>query len=46
MTKSNIKLTVLDNNLKQIIEIYTDEYQNQMELLRDKMYFDYFGECG
>lgn len=28
------------------METYTGEYRNLMALLKDKIYFDYFGECG
>jgi len=46
MTRSIIKLTVTENELEKIIETYTGEYRNLMELLRNKMYLDSFGECG
>lgn len=46
MTRNSIKLTVTANDLEQIIETYGGEYRNLMELLRDKMYLDSFGECG
>jgi len=45
MTRNSIKLTVTANDLEQIIETYSGEYRNLMELLRDKMYLDSFGEC-
>ncbi|HLV50643.1 MAG TPA: 2Fe-2S iron-sulfur cluster-binding protein [Flavobacterium sp.] len=44
--KNKISFTVIDNNSKQVIETYDGEYRNLMFLLRDKMYLDYFGECG
>jgi 2Fe-2S ferredoxin len=37
--KNRISFTVIDNNSKQVIETYDGEYRN-------KMYLDYFGECG
>lgn len=46
MTRYPIQLTITANDLEQIIETYTGEYRNLMELLRDKMYLDSFGECG
>ena len=45
MMRNTIKFTVTDNNLEQIIETYPDDYRNLMELLKDKMYLDSFGEC-
>ena len=45
MTRGTIKFTVADNDLEQIIETYPGDYSNLMELLRDKMYLDSFGEC-
>ena len=45
MTRGTIKFTVADNDLEQIIETYPGDYRNLMELLRDKMYLDSFGEC-
>ncbi|MBK6543663.1 MAG: 2Fe-2S iron-sulfur cluster binding domain-containing protein [Saprospiraceae bacterium] len=46
MTRSIIKITVLENGIEQTIETYNGEYHNLMELLKDKMYLDCFGECG
>ena len=46
MTSSKIKITVLENEIEQTIETYNGEYRNLMELLKDKMYLDCFGECG
>ncbi len=46
MTRSTIKITVLENEAEQTIETYKGEYRNLMELLKDKLYFDCFGECG
>lgn len=46
MTRTAIKLTVTDNGSEQAIETLSGEYRNLMVLLKDKMYFDYFGECG
>ena len=44
MTRSTIKITVLENGTEQTIETYKGEYRNLMELLKDKLYFDCFGE--
>lgn len=44
--KDTIRLTVIDNNTRQVIETYEGEYRSLMFLLKDKMYLDYFGECG
>ena len=46
MTRSTIKITVLENGTEQTIKTYKGEYRNLMELLKDKLYFDCFGECG
>lgn len=46
MTRANIKLTVKDNGLEQNIETCVGEYQNLMELLKDKIYLGFFGKCG
>ena len=46
MTRSTIKITVLENGTEQTIETYNGEYRNLMELLNDKMYLECFGECG
>ena len=46
MKRSNIKITVLENEAEQTIETYKGEYRNLMELLKDKLYLDDFGECG
>ena len=40
MTRSIIKITVLENGIEQTIETYNGEYHNLMELLKDKMYLD------
>lgn len=45
MTRSTIEIIVLENEIKQTIETYNGEYRNLMELLKDKMYLDCFGEC-
>jgi len=45
MTRNTIKFTVANNHLEQIIETYPGDYRNLMELLRHKMYLDYFGQC-
>ncbi len=44
--KSKISFTVINGSDRQIIETYDGEYRNLMFLLKDKMYTDYFGECG
>jgi ferredoxin, 2Fe-2S len=46
ITRTAIKITVLENGTEQTIETYNGEYRNLMELLKDKLYFNYFGECG
>lgn len=46
MTKDSIKLTVTEKDVVQIIETYPGEYRNLMQLLKDKIYLDCFGECG
>jgi 2Fe-2S ferredoxin len=46
ITRSAIKITVLENGTEHIIETYNGKYRNLMELLKDKMYLDCFGECG
>lgn len=46
MTRSTIKITVLENGTEQTIKTYKGEYRNLMELLKDTLYFDCFGECG
>jgi 2Fe-2S ferredoxin len=43
---NSIRFTVVDKNSKQDIETYESEYWNLMDLLRDKLYLDGFGECG
>jgi 2Fe-2S ferredoxin len=44
--KNKLSFTVIDNNSRQVIETYVGEYRNLMLLLKDKMYLEYFGECG
>ncbi|MBK8448484.1 MAG: 2Fe-2S iron-sulfur cluster binding domain-containing protein [Saprospiraceae bacterium] len=46
MTRSTIKITVLENGTEQTIKTYKGQYRNLMELLKDTLYFDCFGECG
>ena len=46
MTRSTIKIKVLENGTEQTIEIYNGESRSLMELLKDKLYFNCFGECG
>lgn len=46
MKKTNIKLTVTENDSEQTFETYPGEYRNLMLLLNNKMYLDCFGECG
>ncbi len=46
MTRRIITITVSINNRRKTIETYNGEYKNLMELLKDKLYFDSFGECG
>ncbi|MCC6684764.1 MAG: (2Fe-2S)-binding protein [Bacteroidia bacterium] len=44
--KNKINFTVIYGSSNQIIETYNREYRNLMFLLRNKIYPDYFGECG
>ena len=44
MTRSTIKITVLENGTEQTIKTYKGEYRNLMELLKDTLYFDCFGD--
>jgi len=44
--KNRIYFTVIENDTKVLIETYEGEYRNLMLLLKDKIYFDSFGECG
>jgi len=46
MTRNTIKITVLENGTEKSIETSIGEYCNLMELLKDKIYLDCFGECG
>lgn len=46
MKRATVKFTVAENDVEQIIETYPGDYKNLMELLKDKMYLDPFGECG
>ncbi len=41
-----IQFTVIENNTKQVITTYFGEYRDLMNLLRDRIYLDGFGECG
>lgn len=44
--RSKIKFTIIDAEIKQTVESHAGEYRNLMFLLKDKMYLEYFGECG
>lgn len=46
MTRNTIKITVLEDGIKESVETSIGEYRNLMELLKDKIYLDSFGECG
>ncbi|MEO9258542.1 MAG: hypothetical protein ABI207_09170, partial [Crocinitomicaceae bacterium] len=41
-----IKIVVFANEEKYSLETYTGEYRNLMELLRNSIYSENFGECG
>lgn len=44
--RDKINFTVVENNVEQGVETYEGEYRNLMFLLKDKVYPEYFGECG
>lgn len=44
--KNHIHFTVIENDSQFQIETYEGEYRNLMTLLKDRIYLDYFGECG
>ncbi|HMX60244.1 MAG TPA: 2Fe-2S iron-sulfur cluster-binding protein [Chitinophagales bacterium] len=44
--KLNIKFIIVENKIQYPIEIFEGEYRNLMALINDKIYPDYFGECG
>ncbi len=44
--KETITFTVVEDGIRQVIETFTHEYRNLMVLLNDRIYLDYFGECG
>ncbi|MBS1666626.1 MAG: 2Fe-2S iron-sulfur cluster binding domain-containing protein [Bacteroidetes bacterium] len=46
MNDNSIKLVIIENGAKQIIQTHPGEYRNLMMLLRDKLFLEGFGECG
>lgn len=44
--KNKISLFVIENNNKNAIETYVNEYASLMFLLKDKLFLDDFGACG
>ncbi|HNE50289.1 MAG: 2Fe-2S iron-sulfur cluster-binding protein [Chitinophagales bacterium] len=46
MSKPSIHFTVLVYGSTYSLQTYEGEYRNLMVLLKDKLFVDYFGECG
>ncbi len=46
MKIGTINFTAVEHGLERIIETFPGDYRNLMELLRDQLYLDSFGECG
>jgi 2Fe-2S ferredoxin len=46
MTRNTIKISVIESGVGKSIETYDAEYRNLMELLKDKLNLECFGECG
>jgi 2Fe-2S ferredoxin len=44
--REGIVFTVFYNKENQVVKTYRNEYRNLMALLKDKIYPEFFGECG